>query len=336
MQQSPVGMNVPALPRRSPPPTGAPPGRAGLFRAEAVAHHQASNELGDVLRLNPIWSRVAASVLGVAVLAFFVFIAVIGVDDYASGPIVIRVEGRRMITATSSTAIDGVSVKAGDWVEQGAEVLRLKDAEERSELLRAEKDFDNQLLRVLRDPSDHVAKEGLASLRARRDQAKNALDARVVRAPVAGHVSDVRVRVGQAITAGEVMLAVTAPGEARVSALAMVPASFRPMLQRGSKMRFDLEGFKFDYTDVQVEEVSSEAVGAREVQRLLGQERADAVTLETGAHVLVTAKIPTSTFSSEGQSYAYFDGLTGNAEIRVRREPILVMLVPALRKLVPQ
>jgi membrane fusion protein (multidrug efflux system) len=142
------------------------------------------------------------------------------------------------------------------------------------------------------------------------------------------------VRVGQHVEQGDVVLAVTAPGEAKVSAVAMVPANFRPMLQRGSKMRFELEGFKFDYTDVDVEEVSAEAVGPKEVQRLLGQERGDAVTLEPGAHVLVSAPVPVATFESEGQSYAYFDGLTGTAEIRVRREPILVMLVPALRSLI--
>jgi membrane fusion protein (multidrug efflux system) len=305
-----------------------------LFRAEAVAHRDDNQELGDVLRYAPIWPRIAASVLGAAVLAFFVFVSVVAVDDFASGPVVIRVEGRRLVTAATAAAVEAVAVNAGDWVEQGAEVVRTMDGDERNELLRAEKDFDNQLLRILRDPNDRTSKDNLSALRAKRDQAKNAVEARVIRAPVSGHVSDVRVRVGQPVNPGEVLLAITAPGEAKVSAVAMVPASFRPMLQRGSEMRFDLEGFKFDYTDVTVEEVSSEAVGSREMQRLLGQERSDAVNLDTGAHVLVTAKIPTSTFSSEGESYAFFDGLTGLAEIRVRREPILVVLIPALRGLV--
>ena len=311
-------------------------GSERLFRDEAVAHHAgAEAELGDVVRFEPRWARLVTSLLVSAVVAFFVFIAVVGVDDYASGPVVIRVDGRRLLTAASATAVDAVSVTAGTWVESGREVVRMKDDDERNELVRAEKDFDNQMLRVLRDPSDQAAKEGLTSLRAKRDQAKNAVESRVIRAPVAGWVSDVRVTVGQHVNAGEVLLAVTAPGEARVSAVAMVPASFRPMLQRGSQMRFELEGFAFDYTDVAASEVSAEAVGAKEVLRLLGQEKSDSVHLDPGAHVLVTAKLSAATFASEGQSYAFFDGLTGTAEIRVRREPILVMLVPALRKLVP-
>lgn len=308
-----------------------------LFRAEALAHHEGSgDELGDVIRFEPKWSRIAASVVGLGVLAFFLFIALIGVDDYASGPIVIRVEGRRMVTASTMTSVEAVLVQPGARVEANQELLRLKSDEEKSEVARAEKDFDNQMLRILRDPNDQMAKEALATLRAKRDMARNAVDARVVRAPVTGLVSDIRVVVGQHVNMGDVLLAVTAPGEAKISAIAMVPANFRPMLQHGSKMRFELEGFKFDYTDVEVEEVSAEAIGSREVQRLLGQDKGDSVAIDTGAHVLVTAKIPTASFSSEGQSYAFFDGLTGNAEIRVRREPILVMLVPALRSLVPQ
>jgi membrane fusion protein (multidrug efflux system) len=108
------------------------------------------------------------------------------------------------------------------------------------------------------------------------------------------------------------------------------------MLHRGLSMRFELDGFKFEYRDLEVEEVSAEAVGTKEMQRFLGDERSDAVLLDAGAKVLVTARLPTSSFRSEGQPYDYFDGLTGNAEIRVRREPILVMLIPALRQLIPR
>ena len=56
------------------------------------------------------------------------------------------------------------------------------------------------------------------------------------------------------------------------------------------------------------------------------------VRLDPGGKVLVTAKLPTASFVSEGRPYGYFDGLTGTAEIRVRREPIIVTLIPALRQ----
>ncbi len=96
-----------------------------------------------------------------------------------------------------------------------------------------------------------------------------------------------------------------------------------------------LDGFRYIYADLKVEEISAEAVGPTEVMRMLGQEKADSVAQDRGAKVLVSAKLPSSTFTSEGQAFGYFDGLTGTAEIRVRREPILVLLIPALRALLP-
>ena len=168
----------------------APVGQS-LFRPEALAHHEGSgDELGDVIRFEPKWSRIAASVLGFAVLGFFLFIALVGVDDYASGPVVIRVEGRRLVTSATMTSVESVNVQPGAWVEANQALVRMKDDEEKSELARSEKDFDNQMLRILRDPNDQAAKEALATLRAKRDQAKNGAEAGVIRAPVGGHLSD--------------------------------------------------------------------------------------------------------------------------------------------------
>jgi membrane fusion protein (multidrug efflux system) len=117
--------------------------------------------------------------------------------------------------------------------------------------------------------------------------------------------------------------------------MAMVSAEYRPMLKPGLKIRFELDGFHYEYSDLLATDISAEAVGTAEVQRLLGQERSDAVVLDPGAKVIVTAKLPSSTFSSEGRPYGYFDGLTGNAEVCVRSEPLLVTLIPALRQWLP-
>jgi membrane fusion protein (multidrug efflux system) len=108
------------------------------------------------------------------------------------------------------------------------------------------------------------------------------------------------------------------------------------MLRQGQKLRFELDGFRYEYADLAVLAVSAEAIGPLEVQRFLGQDREGAVALTPGAKVLVTAKLPASSFTSEGKPYGYFDGLTGSAEVRVRREPILVTLVPALKALLPE
>jgi len=88
-----------------------------------------------------------------------------------------------------------------------------------------------------------------------------------------------------------------------------------------------------DALQARLADVSAEAVGPGEVQRFLGDEREGTVPLEPGAKVLVTAPLAMATFTSEGRPYGYFDGMTGSASVRLRRETILFTLVPALRQL---
>lgn len=318
---------------------------SSLFRPEALAHHAGSDVRGDVLRCDPRWVRVATPLVVGAVAVGALLSCILAVDEYASGPAVVRVDGRRLVTATAAGPIEEVHVRPGQRVEAGAVLVRLASTEESNELARAEGDLELQLVRALVDPTDAAVRAAVSSLRSRRDAAKNAVEARTLRAPVAGVVSDVRARPGQHVAPGDVVCAVVpreadptgaaASDGATVSLVAMLPADYRPMLAPGLPLRFELDGFRFEYEDVVVEEVSAEAVGTHEVQRFLGGEHEGAVQLDPGGKVFVTARLPAATFISEGRPFAYFDGLTGNAEVRVRREPLVITLVPALRKVWP-
>lgn len=309
---------------------------ADMFRPEAVAHHVNGTEDGDILRYDHTWTKLAYGLLVAACLASFAFLSLFSVDEWASGQCVVRIDGRRILTSTQPVTVETIDVKPGAYVEEGAVVVHMHSTDEANEYARATKEYENQLVRMLRDPNDGEAKANLTALRQRRDQAKNELDARIIKAPIAGYVSDLRVRVGQHLNPGEVIASLSPKGATQASIVALVPADYRPMLEVGQTMRFELDGFKYEYADLQVSEISAEGIGPEEVQRFLGQERANSVAVSGGAKVLVQAKLPTSTFTSEGESFGYFDGLTGNAEIRVRRETLLVMLVPALKTLLPQ
>ena len=305
-----------------------------LFRREALEHHAGGRQSGDVLRFDSVWVRIAYRLVGVALVAALVFSVFFHVDEYASGPAVVRLDGRRMVTSTVAAPVESIEARPGQWVEAGDVLVRFVANDEMG-LARASAEFDLSLVRLLADPNDTVAKQTLASLRARREAAKNAVELKTVKAPTSGMVSDVRVRPGQPVTPGEVLCAVVPKTSQQVSLVAMVPAEYRPMLKTGLKMRFELDGFRYEYADLDVEEVSVEAVGPVRGQRFLGQERGDAVKLDAGGKVFVSAKLPASTFTSEGQPYGYFDGLTGTAEVRVRSEAIIVTLIPALRQVVP-
>jgi membrane fusion protein (multidrug efflux system) len=302
----------------------------GLFRAQALAHHAGGEPEGDVLRFERAWPRVVYRLIAAAALAAFLFASLFSVDQYASGPAVVRVDGRQLVTATAPGTVESVLVRPGQLVEAGAVLVRMHDAEEQAELARATREFDMELVRMLRDPNDPAVKEAIAGLRAARDQAKNAVLARTVRAESGGWVSDVRVHPGQHAGEGEVLVAVAPRDGARVSLVAMIPAEYRPLLRTGQSVRFELDGFRYEYADLTATDVSAEAVGPGDVQRFLGDE--GAVALEPGAKVLVSAALPLPTFTSEGHPYGYFDGMTGTAAVRVRRETILLTLLPALRQ----
>jgi multidrug resistance efflux pump len=240
-----------------------------------------------------------------------------------------------MVVASASGTVESVLVQPSQRVDAGSVLVQMSAGPETSELQRATIEFDRKLVYLLQNPADPAIKQSLAALRTQKEQAKNALEGRRLRAPVAGYVTDVRVRLGKHVNAGDLVLAVAPDKASQVSLVSMVSAEYLPMLKPGQKMRFELDGFAFEYADLEVAEVSPEAVGSVEVQRLLGQERADVVHLDGGAKVLVSAHLPSATFTSAGRPYGYFDGLTGVATIRVRREPLLVTLLPALRRWLP-
>ena len=51
----------------------------------------------------------------------------------------------------------------------------------------------------------------------------------------------------------------------------------------------------------------------------------------TGPVVLVKARLPSPTFEAEKKIYRYHNGMQGTAEIRVRSERLLWVLVPSLK-----
>ena len=305
-----------------------------LFRAAAVEARARRARDGDILRIDARWPRVAYWMAVAAAGVALGFIAVVPVSEYAAGPAVVRFDGRRVIPATAAGTVEELTVQPGQRVAENETLLRLHSEEQAAELARATSEFDLQLVRLLRDPSDGVAKQTLAALRGRRDQAGNSLAERTLRAPIAGVVSEIHTRAGQRLAEGDIALTI-APDNTTISVLAVVAGDYRPMLERGQDVRFSLDGFKYDYRTLELEKVSDEAIGPTEVRRYFGPELADALALEPGAKTLVRARVSSASFTFEGHPYGYFDGLTGIAEVRVRREPILVMLIPALRRVWP-
>ncbi|HMB70925.1 MAG TPA: HlyD family efflux transporter periplasmic adaptor subunit, partial [bacterium] len=186
-------------------------------------------------------------------------------------------------------------------------------------------------VRLLRDPRDDAARAAAAAIRPRLQLAQAQLAEREVRAPHGGIVNDVRIRTGQRLAAGERVVSLVQEDRG-LELVALVPGRYRPLLEPGMPLRLRVSGYSHAYVDLTVSEVGDEVVGPDAVRRYLGAEVGDAVRVD-GPVVMMRASLPTRTFHSDGREHELFPGMQGVAEIPVRRESVLMVLLPGLKGL---
>ncbi|MBI4511351.1 MAG: HlyD family efflux transporter periplasmic adaptor subunit [Deltaproteobacteria bacterium] len=302
-----------------------------LFREEALKNYSEPKQEGDLLRISPRWLRWGYWLLVAVFLTGVLYTSIGTVNEYASGPAIVRVNGRTEVTATSSGVVAAVEAHPGQRVKVGELLVRFYEEQEASQLEYTKRQFELQLAKVLRDPSDQGARAALTALRAERELAEARLEERSVRAPHAGIVSDVRIRPGQHLAPGEPILSLVSD-DAKYSVVAMLPGHYRPLLKPGMGLRLELLGYRYSYRELTIDSIGEEVVGPAEVRRFLGQEVGDTVPVP-GPVVLVKAKLPTKTFKINGQTVNYFDGMHATAEARIKGESVLVTLIPALKAL---
>jgi multidrug efflux pump subunit AcrA (membrane-fusion protein) len=312
------------------PPVSKPP--SSLFRAQALQHAASAGRTeGDVLRLSPSWTRWAYWILVTAFAMGLVFCVFGTMYEYATGPAVVWVTGRTELTSPVSSTVRSIEARPGQRVEVGAVLVRFHAAREEAELDRIRREFDLELVKTLRDPSDQEAKRTLTSLRAQIELAAARLEELSLRAPRAGVIGDVRIRPGQLIEAGDIVLSLI-DEDPRCSIVAMLPAHYRPQLRPGMTLRFEVTGYRYAYQELVIESVAAQIIGPAEVKRYLGQEIADTVAV-SGPVVLVEARLVSPTFRVDERSFEFFHGMNGVAEARVRKERLLVAMFPSLRVL---
>jgi membrane fusion protein (multidrug efflux system) len=303
-----------------------------LFRPEAIAAQLAKRDEGEVIRIAPAWSqRLYWALLGLLVLG------AIGmwtgeVSQYSTGPAVIRQSGRAEVTALGAGAIATIDVGPGQRVRKGQVLARLRDVTERADFDSARNDYDAQLRNRLLDPTDEGAAGQLRLLGRQRDLALAALEQRLVRSPHDGVVTDIGATPGQHVDAGDAVMAVVDDAKADLEVIAFLPGGDRPQIAIGMPLRLELIGFDYAWQDVVVETITEGVVGPNEAKRMLGPQLADTLPLGGGV-VMVRARLPTTTFVSGGQTFPYHDGMGGVAEVRMRDETVLEMLIPGFEEL---
>jgi membrane fusion protein, multidrug efflux system len=302
-----------------------------LFRKEALDHHARPEVRGGLLELSPGWARGAYWLVVALVVVGGVGLALVDINDYAQGPVFIQVKGQEDITATAAGRVSRVLVSRGQHVKAGQPLVELYSGMETAERERMEQEFRRQLAASLLNPLDPGLQQSLSALHSQLEQSQARLQERSLRAPFDAVVNDVRVREGQHLNAGEVVVSILRDG-AESWALALVPGRYRPMLEPGQGFRLELEGFPYDYQELEVSVVSDELVGPAEMRRYLGPGLGDTLVVQ-GPVVAVMARLPASTFQSNERTYSYYTGMPGTARVKVRARNGWVTLLPILEYL---
>ncbi len=310
-------------------------GALDVFREEALDHHMTSaRKEGDLLRISPVWIDWASWLLLGLAGCGLLFLTFGRIHERSTGVAVVRLGGRSEITATAAGTVASIEVPPGTRVAEGASLVHLYGGPEAAELSRLEGEFELQLASRLRDPGDRGAEAALISLGGQIELAKSRLAERDVRAPLAGVVADVRVRIGQQVTPGQVIASLSTGadtgGAPRVAVL--LPGKVRPQLETGLPIRLELDGFRYAYQRLAIESVSDEVLGPEEARRLLGTGVGEGAQI-TGPVVFAWARLPADGFTVDGRKYAFYDGMWGTAEVSLRSEPLATALIPGLRVL---
>ena len=298
-----------------------------LFRSEAIEEQGRSESPSSILNVSERWGSWIIGGMAALLLAFAAFLIFGKATEYAEGGAVVHSRGRIPVVANEAGTVAAIQLAPGTAVAPGDVIGTLYDHAELAEVQRLEHEYEDALVRLLRDPASPTAGAGLAALRGASEQARTALEERQLIVPVAGVLTDVRVRPGALVSPGQTVATVgtTGPGFEIVAA---VPGNFRPLLVSGLPVVVELEQFPGNRLHLEARAISPEVISVGEARALMGQLMP--TSSEDAALALVYADLPEVLESRGGAEYRLYDGMRGSVRIPVREERFIVTLWPAL------
>jgi membrane fusion protein (multidrug efflux system) len=181
-------------------------------------------------------------------------------------------------------------------------------------------------------PNDRVTEgELLATLQSEPGDSLLARMREEVRAPADGIVSSIDIRPGQAVAIGEQVLSLSGEGSSN-EVLALLPGSYAPQVHAGMPLVLKIDGYPQSREELTIIEVAPDIVGPSDAERYVGKEIAQTLLL-SGPILMVRAALPQDTFESANERFHYRDGMVARAEVSVREEPLITVLVPGIKQL---
>jgi multidrug efflux pump subunit AcrA (membrane-fusion protein) len=320
--------NAPSLSLTETPPSPGDPA-AKVFRSDFLREHRLRKDVGDLVRVTPSWVGPAFWLVITFAFAGLAYGVLGRVHEYAVGQAVVRFSDRADLTALSNGTVIGVAVHSGESVSIGQTLVRFYSGEESAEFERVEREFELQLVTLLRDPLDQDARQSMARLRSERDRIRLRLGEKALRSPIEGTVSDIRIRQGQLLTAGDPVMKIVGRTP-KLMLIVALPGEYRPLLRPGLPLKLQLKGYPYSHENLRVSAIGDEIVGPGAVRRFLGTEIGDAFPID-GPSVLVYAELSPGGFTWEGRRRPFYDGMLGRADVAVRSQSTILALIPGLR-----
>jgi len=312
--------------------------KGGLYRGEALEAHRSRGNEGVPVHLTPAWVKRTYPILGITILIAILFAAFVRVPTYSTGFGAVQFEGTPVTSPVIGT-VEQLLVEPGQQVKKGQVVVRLHSADQDAELAQATTEFQDAETLYLLDRNDDAARKGLLAASTRLDRAKAQAETRVIRARKDGTVSDTRVKIGSNLNPGDHILTINDPGT-EPEVIAFLPGGDRPRLRVGMDLQIDLapSGYRKVREHATITYVGTEAIGGSEAAKYVGAELADSMQgLKTGGpFVIVKARLPKPTYTTDKQTYRYHSGMPLVTEVKVQSKPFIVTLLPALEKYYPE
>ncbi|HEX3477277.1 MAG TPA: HlyD family efflux transporter periplasmic adaptor subunit [Kofleriaceae bacterium] len=315
--------------------------KGSLYRGEALEAHRNRGNEGQLVHLTPSWVRRAYPMLVLALLIAVGFAIFVRVPTYSTGTAVVVFEGSTSVTATIGGTVDKVFVKENEAVKKGDPLVRLNTPDEAAQLTAAETEWRDQQIQFLFDPTDDQARKQMKTAATQRDQALARVDARTIRAPRDGVVTNLHVKEGVALSSGGYVMQIT-DENSEIEVLAFLPSKDSPRIREKMELQLALDGYTKARVKGTITHVQSDAVSGTEAAKLGGEMLAESIARELQANTLTTswttarARLPARTFKAEHNIYNYHHGMHAKVEVKIQSKPFLVTLLPGLHKYLPE
>jgi multidrug resistance efflux pump len=304
-----------------------------IFNRVALKSRQAGafQRSAKLVHLAPRWTKWAFRALPAILLVALVLAGVVRVTEYAEGPALVRSQEGVHLVAHSSGTVLRVLVSPGERVKPGQGLVQLSDEEERLELARLRREWEINLVALLREPPDAGSRDALIALRVQAEKAERRLRERMVRAESEAMIGDVWAHIGQKVDPGHRLVSLV-PSDSPPGLVLALPGHALPFLRPGMPLRLELQGFAEERQDLQLSSHSQEIVGPTEARRYLGHEQAEPLALQ-GPVALARVTLPSRSFIVDGREYRYRAGLVGRVYVPLRTHSLLELVLPFLRRL---